>query len=257
MERHPDFPAGRLNLATTLMHQGDLTAAVDLLRKITTDEPANAEAFYNLGVALKQRDEFEPAEAALRRAAALDPRLHDAPFTLGVVLWQTGRAAEAETSFRDAIARAPQSADAHYMLGTVLKQLDRSDDAIAEMRAAIAARPDLAEAHQSLAQLWRQKGEHARADAAQAEADRLNRHKADQQASAFALSVGRQKLTTGDRPAAIAQFREAIRLAPENAQAHYALARALEETGAVAEARRHFEQAKKLAPNLRQSEVRQ
>ena len=84
---------------------------------------------------------------------------------------------------------------------------------------------------------------------AQAEADRLTRRKADAQASAFALSVGRQKLKNGDRPGAIAQFREALRLADDNADAHYALAQALKQAGAVAEARKHFELAKKLSPH--------
>ena len=64
------------------------------------------------------------------------------------------------------------------------------------------------------------------------------------------MSVGRQKLKAGDRPAAIAQFREAIRLAPDNADAHYALGVALQQAGAAAEAREHFEQARKLAPHL-------
>jgi Flp pilus assembly protein TadD len=73
---------------------------------------------------------------------------------------------------------------------------------------------------------------------------------ADAQASAFALSVGRQKLKSGDQAAAIAQFREAIKLAPENAEAHHALAQALQQNGAGAEARQHFEQAHKLAPHL-------
>jgi eukaryotic-like serine/threonine-protein kinase len=108
-----------------------------------------------------------------------------------------------------------------------------------------------------MAQLLRQKGDAGAADAAEREADRLNRRKADEQAAAFALSVGRQKVKAGDRPGAIAQFREALRLAPDNAQAHYALALLLEQAGALAESRRHFAEAKRLAPHLRVKDGRQ
>jgi Flp pilus assembly protein TadD len=147
------------------------------------------------------------------------------------------------------VARKPESADAHYMLATVLRQMGRADDAVAELRTAISLRADLIEAHQSLAQLLTQRGDGDGARRAQAEADRLTRRKADAQASAFALSVGRQKLKSGDRPGAIAQFREALRLADDNGDAHYALAQALKQAGALAEARKHFEQAKKLSPH--------
>ena len=76
--------------------------------------------------------------------------------------------------------------------------------------------------------------------------------KADAQAAAFALSVGEQKLKSGDRTGAIAQFRQAISLAPGNPRAHYALAAALREAGEQAEADRHTELARKLADGLRQ-----
>ena len=136
------------------------------------------------------------------------------------------------------------------MLGTVLTQLGRPDEALRELRAAIALRADFVEAHQSLARLLAQRGDVEGSRQAQLEADRLTRQKADAQASAFALSVGKQKLASGARVEAIAKFREALRLASDNADAHYALALALEEAGSVAEARKHFEAAQKLAPHL-------
>jgi Flp pilus assembly protein TadD len=181
----------------------------------------------------------------------LDPALADAPFTLGVVVWQTGRAEEAATLFRQAIARRPESAEAHYMLGTVLKQLGRANEAVEEFRAAIKSDGEMAEAYLSLAQMLQQQGDVAGANRARADADRLNQRKADTQASAFALSVGQQKIDAGDLAGGVAQFREAIRLAADNARAHYALALALEKSGARDEARRHFAEAQRLAPYLR------
>ena len=96
-----------------------------MYRALIERDPANAEAFYNLGVALKQLDEFADAESHLRKACELDPALPEAPFTLGVVLWQTGRPSDALAEFRAAIARKPDYGQAHYMLGTILKQQGR------------------------------------------------------------------------------------------------------------------------------------
>ena len=59
-----------------------------------------------------------------------------------------------------------------------------------------------------------------------------------------------KKLNARDYPGAIAQFREAVRLAVDNPQAHYQLALALQKTGARAEARRHFVEAQRLSPRL-------
>jgi Flp pilus assembly protein TadD len=83
-----------------------------------------------------------------------------------------------------------------------------------------------------------------------AEADRLNKKKADAQAAAFALSMGRDKLARGDLPGALERLREAVRLAPADAQARYQLALALQRSGARAEAQPHLDEARRLAPWL-------
>jgi len=54
-----------------------------------------------------------------------------------------------------------------------------------------------------------------------------------------------------DVPGAIARFREAVRLAPGNAQAHYQLAIALRRTGALEASRREFQTARRLSPFLK------
>ena len=59
-----------------------------------------------------------------------------------------------------------------------------------------------------------------------------------------------QKLAAGEVPAALASLRDAVRLAPDNAQAHFQLARALERAGNPTEAREHYDQARRLAPGL-------
>jgi Flp pilus assembly protein TadD len=222
-----------------------------VFRALVEIAPADAEAFYNLGLALKQQDQFGAAETALGRAAQLDPPLPEAPFTLGVVLWQTGRADEAVQQFLEALARKADYGDAHFMLGTILKQQGALAEAAARFRSAIKYRPTSAEAHRSLGQTLKQQGQEDAALSALAEADRLDRKTADAQASTFAVSVGVEKLSAGDYVGAIERFREALRLAADNPQAHYQLGLALRRTGARDEARSHFAEAHRLSPHLR------
>jgi Flp pilus assembly protein TadD len=84
-----------------------------------------------------------------------------------------------------------------------------------------------------------------------AAATRLSQLKADAQASTFAVGVGRERLRARDLDGAIAQFREALRLAADNPQAHYQLALALRARGEIREAEPHFAEAARLAPYLK------
>jgi tetratricopeptide (TPR) repeat protein len=94
-------------------------------------------------------------------------------------------------------------------------------------------------------------GDSAGAADAFAHAERLNRIKADSQAAIFAVNAGLELLKRNEAVNAIAKFRQAIRLAPDNPQAHYQLALALRRRGARAEAAAEFEAARRLAPYLR------
>ena len=136
------------------------------------------------------------------------------------------------------------------MRGTVLKQLGRVNEALEEFRTATQLNGEMAEAFLSLAQILQQQGDEAGSTSARAEAGRLTQRKADSQASAFALNAGQERLKKGDRAGAIAGFREAVRLDGTNARAHFALALLLEQAGATVEARRHFDEAHRLAPYL-------
>ena len=66
--------------------------------------------------------------------------------------------------------------------------------------------------------------------------------------------MGQEKLKKKDLAGAAAKFREAVRLAPELAQAHLQLARVLQTLGRRQEARKHFAEAYRLAPYLEQAQ---
>jgi Flp pilus assembly protein TadD len=132
----------------------------------------------------------------------------------------------------------------------VRRQQGQFDAAVAAFREAIRLDPASAEAHLGLGQVLQQKKDAAGAAAAFAAAEQLNRKKADAQAAEFARSAGLAKLAGGDLAGALERLREAVRLAPEDAQAHAQLARALQKAGARAEAEKHLTEARRLAPWL-------
>jgi Flp pilus assembly protein TadD len=133
----------------------------------------------------------------------------------------------------------------------VLRQQGESDAALAEFREAVKLRPSSPEAHLGLGQLLQQRGDRAGADAAFAEARRLTQKKADVQASTFAVGVGRARAKAGDLEAAVEQFERALKLAPDNFEAHYELAKAFTRLQRRDEAREHVAAARRLAPHLR------
>jgi Flp pilus assembly protein TadD len=99
--------------------------------------------------------------------------------------------------------------------------------------------------------MLQRRGDVAGAEAEFAEAERLNKRKADAQAATFAVSMGLERLAADDLAGAIERFREAVRLSPDYPEAHYHLGRALEKSGASDEARKHLAEAGRLNPRLR------
>jgi tetratricopeptide (TPR) repeat protein len=136
------------------------------------------------------------------------------------------------------------------MLGTVLRQMGRPEEALAQFQETLTHDPQSAEAWISIGQLRQRQRDADGAAAAFAEADRIRKIKADAQAALFAIKTGMQQLQAGDIAAAVVQLREAVRLAPDNAQAHYQLALALAKSGAQEDARRHMADARRLAPGM-------
>jgi Flp pilus assembly protein TadD len=214
-------------------------------------DPSYAEAYYNLAVALKQKEDFDGATAELQKAIALQPSLPEPYYTLGVILWQQGKLEDAATQFRAAIGARPDYQQAHYILGSVLRQKGELEAALEELQTALHLDPNDAGAHQALGMVLRQKADPNGASAEFQKADALNKAKMDTQAATLATNTGAKQLRQGDVNPAIEQFRNALKLAPDYAPAHYQLALALERKGDLDQARTEFDKAQQLNPHLK------
>ena len=96
-------------------------------------QPADAEAHYNLGVALKAQGKLEEAIAEFRAAIRLKPDYAEAHSNLGIALRAQGKLEEAIAEYRAAIRLKPDNAEAHDNLGIALEDQGKLEEAVAEI----------------------------------------------------------------------------------------------------------------------------
>ncbi|HSB12004.1 MAG TPA: tetratricopeptide repeat protein [Blastocatellia bacterium] len=143
--------------------------------EMSTLNPADASAHYNLGLIYQQRRQYEDARASFGRAIEIDPDETDAHYQLGRIaceqgrlgdainhfdavvtrnpehsqneVWreigyayfQAGQFEDARVAFERFIDKRPSDAEGRYRYGLTLHQLGRADEAANEMRACIEA----------------------------------------------------------------------------------------------------------------------
>jgi len=194
-------------------------------------EPTNPQLHYDLGLALKLKDNPTAAIAELEQAEKLDPQLPDPPYTLGVLYMQLGRFAEAQAELEKATALRQNNGDAWAILGNVYKETGEFEKATAALRHAIELSPNQPSPHVSLAAILIQQGDPAGAAAERKKAATLSRIAVSRQRANFALDSGRTLLKRGQVADAIIQLQAAVDADPNYAEAHSALADALDRQG--------------------------
>jgi Flp pilus assembly protein TadD len=176
-------------LQTALEHHraGRLPETAAICRRILAKQPANATVLHLLGVVEHQSGRGEQALGLIRQSVALEPRAASWHNNLGTVLHSLGHSAEAEAACRKAITIDPNSAPAHNNLGTILASQERIGEAIESFATSAALTPK-AETY---------------------------------------FNLGKALLEVGRNQEALAQFRSAIDLQPDYADAHFAEAHLL------------------------------
>lgn len=117
----------RGNLMTRV---GRHAEAQHTLRRAVELEPANADAWYDLGVSLRESGMLADAAAAFRRAAELDPQGVDAWVNLASTYAAADRLADAEAALEQAAIRDPGDVDVLFQLGLCRTGLGHFDDAL-------------------------------------------------------------------------------------------------------------------------------
>lgn len=142
MTKLDEQTAALLTQSAQAHQKGDLPRAVVGYGKILERDPANADAWNNLGVALRGLKRFQASVSCYRRSIALRPRNASTYANMGNVLRDLGRVKEAVQALEQAITLAPDTIDHVYNLGLVLRDMARNEEALVCFDKVLADRPD-------------------------------------------------------------------------------------------------------------------
>lgn len=221
--------------------------------------PAEFRWRYYLGTLLQERGELDRAADELRRASELAPDDLPARLHLARVELDRGRAAAARRIFEHVLARAP-SAAAHYGLGLIALGEDEPAEAVASLSEALRLDPEASAVHHSLGLAFRKAGD----------LDKAGHHleRGGPRRPSFEdplldslgdlvtgprvhLQQGGKARNEGDLELAMAHYRKAWELDPDNAVASHNLGATLGLLDRHAEALRHLDRAVEIDPRHR------
>jgi tetratricopeptide (TPR) repeat protein len=214
-------PNSFLIAANALCARGQPAVAILIYRKILTNDPNNARAHNNMGLALQQLGRVEEALPFHQRALALSPDMAEADAGLGNACRVLGRLQEAARHYLNAVAVRPGYAAAHNDLAGVLHMLGHTDEAIVHYQRALSAQPDYADAHYNLANILAGLGRREEAIGHYAKAVEIR--------PAFAEAhnnMGNVLQALGRYDEAVVQYETAVGLKPRYADAYHNLGKA-------------------------------
>jgi len=189
---------------------GRYDVAVELIGQAIRLRKHNPFYYCNMGSALRAQGKIDEAVAHFKRALVLKPDYADAHNNLGNALAEHGNPDDAALHYGRALAINPDHAEAHNNLGNVCKEQGEFENALAHYGRAIAIRPDYAEAHYNRAEL-------------------KTFHRGDADLAALEALVRRDDLPANKVP-----------------HIHFALAKALEDSGDYVRAFEHLRQGNAL-----------
>lgn len=235
----PALAETHCNLAVVLKRQGRLAEAAACYRRSLEIEPALADAHAGLGAIHLYRGMTAEAVACYERALQLDSSDADAHNSLGWALHLQGRFTQALRCYERALAVNPNLADACNNMGFTLQALGRSEAALAFYERALSIDPAFAEAANNLGNALKECGQFARAMASydRALAIRPNYPQAHyNRADLKSFGPGDPDLRVLERLAETSTQMPAA----DAAFVHFALAKALDDTGEADRAFRHL-----------------
>ncbi len=263
---NPAYDEAWMQLGKTYFEQRQFDPAIEALGHVTEASPAAREANFYVGLAAYSLGDFSRAQSAFSFVSARLP-LTEIENNLGIVTARLGDQKKAIERLQRAAQQDPSDPDYHFNLAVVLYRSGNVDEAKHQLQECLALRADDNEARSTLALLENNSagsGTSLKSGqlpnprikqnydensfrqlllGVQAAAEERLSHADSTTHAQFYLSRGQDLFGQGFVGEAEKQFRQAIALAPSSAEAHVALARALEANDDVAGARAEAETA--------------
>ena len=243
----PKDASVRFSLAVTYRGMGRLSEAIDTLREGMTDQSASDDAEVLLGQVLVQVGEEQEGLAHLQKAIDLRPSFAGHYHALGVVHYSAGRYPEAVAAFKRAVELQPDNGWGYQLLGTAYHAMDDTSNARVNYEEAI-ARGD-PKAYANLGALLFSEGELQGAEHAYMEA--LKREPTASRRYSLGdvyTRMGRADEARIAYAKAIEVCHEELRVNPRNAWTLSLLALAEARLGRTRDADAHIREAVALAP---------
>jgi tetratricopeptide (TPR) repeat protein len=120
LRRDSTYLAALMGLGSALEEMGRKLEAAVVLRRATQLAPSDARPWNSLGAVEFRLGHIDEAKAAFEKAIALDPEMPEPRSGLGLVFAQSGNRGVAERQFREAIRILPNYGNAHWNLGNLL-----------------------------------------------------------------------------------------------------------------------------------------
>ena len=240
-------PSPDLTRAEDLIQKHDYAAAEPLLQKVTTGDPGNYVAWFDLGFAENGLGKTDDSIAAYRKSVAAKPDVFESNLNLGIQLAKIGQP-DAEQFLRAATQLKPTSHPAEgqsrawLSLAHVL-EASRTDEAIAAYRQAAALQPKDPEPHLAAGQLLEKQNKFSDAESEYKQAAALDPNSDALTGLANIYMRGRQF------PQAEEYLRKLVAARPDEAAAHVQLGRVLAAQGKNDAAVEELQTGAKLAPN--------
>jgi tetratricopeptide (TPR) repeat protein len=263
---NPAYNEAWLQLGKAYFEQHQFDPAIEALGHVAEGNPAAREANFYLGLAAYSQGDFSRAQTAFTFVSARLP-LTEVENNLGVVTARLGDQQKAMERFRRAAQQDPSDPDYHFNLAIALYRAGNLDEANHQLQQCLALRAGDPEARSALALLENNSpGSLTSLKSAplpnlrikqnydensfrqlllgiQAAAEERLSHADPATHAQFYLSRGQELFGQGFVGEAEKQFRQAIALDAKSAEAHVALARALEANDDLAGARAEAETA--------------
>jgi tetratricopeptide (TPR) repeat protein len=220
------------------MRAGDLDAAAAGFAAVVKQQPAFAEAHFNLGLVREEQGKHEEAIASFRKALTLKPRLHGANLFLGITEFRLNHLDQAHTAVAKETVNFPEDAAAWMWLGVVCLAQDKPEQASEALDKAAKLKPDDQDIlyHRGRAHLLVSKNSYARMF-------KLNSN------SWLVHRVMAQANSEADRHLeAITEYEAAIKLAPTQPGLHEELGSEYRNANKIPEAEQAFQRELEIDP---------